>query len=102
MIVGRNHEENEVLLSLAGPDDHILRAEGVGSPVTLIEGAVTDEAVHLAASLCARYSDGKNFSEVSVSVSIKNESYNLKVKPANNEIIAMFMIEKNASLPVIT
>ena len=108
IIVGRNKEENEMLLSLSEPEDHILRVEGFGSPVTITVGKTTDEVLSFAASLCARYSDVKYLHEVSVAVSrfesiptMKNEHYYLKVQPANNEIIEQYRIEKKSPALVL-
>jgi len=94
IIVGRHKEENDVIRSMTGPDDHILKVESTGSPLTVLRGKITDKALMLAASLCARYSDAKKLSEVDVTVKINNNRYNLNVKPASNEVIAMYRIEK--------
>ncbi len=115
IIVGRNKEENEILLSLVDSEDYILRVEGYGSPITLIKGKATDEALTIAASLCARYSDAKYLSKIDVVVSryepalpvgrsiptIKNEQYYLKVPPANNEALELYRIEKKPSAKAV-
>jgi tRNA U34 2-thiouridine synthase MnmA/TrmU len=56
-IVGRNKEENERLKELKREEDVMFEAEGYGSPITLLQGPKTEEAVKLAASLTVRYSD---------------------------------------------
>jgi tRNA U34 2-thiouridine synthase MnmA/TrmU len=104
IIVGRNRNENEILLSLSESEDHLLRVEGHGSPITFIAGKATDEALALAASLCARYSDAKHLPTVDVAVSrcesiptMKNEFYYLKAPPASDEILEQYRIEKKSS-----
>ncbi len=97
IIVGRDKEENETLKALSDSRDYILKVEGYGSPTTLVVGKTTNEALAIAASLCARYSDAKHLPEVDVSVSFKNEKYYLKVTPARSEIIELLRIEKNQS-----
>lgn len=97
IIVGRNEKENEMLLSLVDSEDYILKIEGYGSPITIIVGKTTDEALTTAASLCARYSDAKHLPEVDVAISMKNERYYLKVLPANNEVLELYRIEKKSS-----
>ena len=82
---------------LSEPEDHILKVEGYGSPVTIIAGKATDEVLSFAASLCARYSDAKHLPEIDVTASMKNERYYLKVKPASNEILERCRIEKKPS-----
>lgn len=94
IIIGRNKKENEMLLLLSEPGDHILKVEGYGSPVTIITGEPNNEAICLAASLCARYSDAKHLSEIDIAIFRKNEQYYLKVQPANNEILELYRIEK--------
>jgi tRNA U34 2-thiouridine synthase MnmA/TrmU len=99
IIVGRNNDENEIIKSVAGPGDYLLRVEGVGSPLVIIRGKVTDEALTVAASLCARYSDAKKLSEVTVMVLQGDKKcYCLKVQPASNEMLELYRIEKKAAV----
>ncbi|MEW6001462.1 MAG: hypothetical protein AB1638_02275 [Nitrospirota bacterium] len=93
IIIGRNRSENEKIVSLSRDDDCLVRVEGYGSPITLVKGEITAEAINAAASLCARYSDAKNLSEVAVEV-IKGDSiFRYTVSPATNEIIEDLRIE---------
>jgi hypothetical protein len=101
IIVGRNRSENEILLSLTERDAHILKVEGYGSPITAIGGTVTDSALFIAASLCARYSDAKHLPEVKVTVSNNGKRFCLKVPPATEEIISKYRIEKKPASTVI-
>lgn len=92
IIVGRNSSENEIIKSLSKDKEHLLKVEGVGSPFTLVIGEVTNETLKIAASICARYSDAKNLSNVKV-IDIKgNNKFRLKVSPASNEIIEAYRI----------
>jgi tRNA U34 2-thiouridine synthase MnmA/TrmU len=94
IIVGRNKAENETLLSLAEPEDCILRVERYGSPITMIAGKTTGDVETIAASLCARYSDAKHLSEVEVTVTKKGYRYFIKIPPARDELIGQYRIEK--------
>ncbi len=98
IIVGRNEEENTAIKALADEEDFLLNVEGAGSPLTIIRGHVTDAAVALAASLCARYSDAKKLSEVTVMVLQGAKKYFLPVPPASNEMIELYRIEKKPTL----
>ncbi len=99
IIIGRDKVENEKIESLSGPGDYLLRAEGYGSPVTILTGEVTSEAIEVAASMCARYSDAKYLPLVEVTVSKGDSSFRLKVQPANNDLLENYRIErKNKSL----
>jgi tRNA U34 2-thiouridine synthase MnmA/TrmU len=92
IVVGRNHAENEVIKSLAGNDDPILRVTGHGSPFTVILGNVTDTAISIAASLCVRYSDGKNLPEVTVLMTMADEKEYLQSSPAGEEVIEKYRV----------
>lgn len=59
IIVGRNKEENETLLKLKNRNDYFFEAVGCGSPITLLQGPKTRQAVEQAAKLTAYYSDQK-------------------------------------------
>jgi tRNA U34 2-thiouridine synthase MnmA/TrmU len=98
IIVGRNNDENEAIKSLSGPDDYKLRVPGHGSPFTVILGKATNEAIALAASLCARYSDAGRLPDVSVLVTKGDACYNLNVQPAGEEIIELYRIEKKGAV----
>jgi tRNA U34 2-thiouridine synthase MnmA/TrmU len=100
IIVGRNKSENETLLSLTERDAHILKVKGYGSPTTAIVGTVTDSALFIAASLCARYSDARHLSEVEVTVSNSGKRFCLKVPPATEDILGKYRIEKKHTATV--
>ena len=94
VIVGRDEAENDAIESLSAEKDSLLRVEGFGSPVTLGTGTLTDEALKIAASLCARYSDAKSIAETEVTVRQANDTFKIMVSPAGNEIIEAMRIEK--------
>ncbi|MEW6115883.1 MAG: hypothetical protein AB1553_03165 [Nitrospirota bacterium] len=81
-VVGRNDIENRAIESLAGSGDYLLWVEGHGSPLTLIYGEVSDEALTRAATLCARYSDAKTLDSVDVSVAKDGATFTITVHPA--------------------
>ena len=59
IVVGRNKDENTRLLTLKDDSDYIFEVPDCGSPITLLQGPKTKEAVKTAAALTARYSDSK-------------------------------------------
>lgn len=77
MIVGRNHQENQQLLSLKSRSDYLLEVPDIGSPTTLLQGPKTKPAIKLAAQLTARYSDSK---EKAVLVKYGEEKLNKEIK----------------------
>jgi tRNA-specific 2-thiouridylase len=96
IIVGRNKAENEKLCSLS-VKGCLLKVEGYGSPITLVAGEITEKALRTAASICARYSDAKNLSEVEVTFINNDYLSRLRVQPADNEIIEGLKIELKPS-----
>jgi tRNA-specific 2-thiouridylase len=100
IIVGRNKTENEKILSLSAGRS-LLKVEGYGSPITLIAGEITDEALMVAASLCARYSDAKNLSEVEVTVIKEGTISKLKAIPRVDDVIETLRIEPRSRIPEI-
>jgi hypothetical protein len=57
IIVGRNEVENTLLLDLKSPEDYVFEVPGYGSPITILGGSKSKEAIEVAAKLTARYSD---------------------------------------------
>jgi tRNA U34 2-thiouridine synthase MnmA/TrmU len=94
IIIGRNKDENEKIWSLS-EKGYFLKVEGCGSPTVLVAGETTDEALRFAASLCARYSDAKNLSEVEVSVFKNDFNYSIKAQPAQDDILREYRVELN-------
>lgn len=62
IIVGRNEKENAMLKELKAREDYIFEVQCAGSPLTILQGNKTKEAIETAAKLTARYSDasGRN------------------------------------------
>jgi hypothetical protein len=57
IIVGRNEAENTLLLDLKNTEDYVFEVPDYGSPITILEGEKSKEAIEVAAKLTARYSD---------------------------------------------
>jgi tRNA-specific 2-thiouridylase len=96
IIVGRDRTENETIESLATDKDRLLKVHGYGSPLTLISGEITQEALKVAASLCARYSDARNNLSVDVT-DVNDPGFMLKVSVAGDELIDLLRIEKEGN-----
>jgi tRNA U34 2-thiouridine synthase MnmA/TrmU len=101
IIVGRNKQENETLLSFIRPGDCMLRVEGFGSPITIIEGKFSDETLAVAASLCARYSDARHLTEVDVTATSGDERLHLRTQPAGADKIEQYRIEKKPTVKAV-
>jgi len=57
VIVGRNEEENKVLLQFLDSEDIALEVIGTGSPIAILKKQKDENDIRQAASLCIRYSD---------------------------------------------
>jgi len=84
IIVGRNEVENKSLLSLKAPNDYYFEVPNCGSPITILQGRKSSEAIRTAASLTARYSDAEEES-VRVAYCTDGSKKTLTVTPLPNE-----------------
>jgi len=66
IIVGRDRGENERLRRLARRDDIFFSIVGHKGPLTLVRAELDSQTRREAASLCARYSDGRGLEQVKV------------------------------------
>ena len=126
IIVGRNEEENKLLLELTkplqgsqvshsgkpfqgfrgrgrsprcgraeprSPEDYVFEVPGFGSPITILEGPKSEEAIELAAKLTARYSDaGEEEKEIFVEYKNGEKKLRIVVSPLDENEIARLRI----------
>ncbi|MEM3579973.1 MAG: tRNA 4-thiouridine(8) synthase ThiI [Candidatus Bathyarchaeia archaeon] len=92
IIVGRNKEENEKLLKLKGRNDYFFEAVGTGSPITLLQGPKTRQAIEKAAQLTAYYSDQKT-GKVHVKYGGEKLEKNIMVERPNKEEVEKMRIK---------
>lgn len=59
LVVGRNEQENEILLGLKKKSDYIFEVPYTGSPITILQGNKNKESIKLSAQVTASYSDSK-------------------------------------------
>ncbi len=93
IIVGRNEEENNLLLALKKPNDLILEVKGVPGPITIIQADYNDESLTYAAKLTLRYSDLNQLSgQVKFGTNYDNLNHELSVEINNDEELKMFIL----------
>ena len=96
IIVGRNERENEVLKQLRDANDYLFEVRGCGSPITILKGSKSKEAVELAAKLTVRYSDADDDADTETVVEYwaGNEMRKMAVPPLedSDSVIARFRI----------
>jgi predicted ribosome quality control (RQC) complex YloA/Tae2 family protein len=93
VIVGRDEAENNAIESILGERGPFLRVEDHAGPITVIRGEVDDEAVRMAAALCARYSDARLLPEVTVKVWDGDGVSMVLTVPADQSLIDRYKIE---------
>jgi len=94
VIVGRDESENNAILMILGEKGTFLKAEDHASPITVIRGDADEEMTRIAASLCARYSDGKHLPELQVKIWKGDDVRHLTVSPADQALIDQYKIER--------
>ena len=85
VIVGRNEQDNQLLLSFKRPHHMQLEALNVGSPITLLVGNATDENIKKAAMITARYTSAKNRPQVELTLTSDGGERKVVVAPAADE-----------------
>jgi len=60
IVVGRNKAENKILTAQKAQNDCYFEVPNIGSPITVLQGAKTKNAIKTAAALTAFYSDAKS------------------------------------------
>jgi len=92
LVVGRDEKENGVIESLKRPDDYILEVEEFGTPIGLLRGEADERVLKTAASVVARYSDGKNEPFLRVSCTSHNRDGTLETAPAGEAELAEWRV----------
>ena len=85
LIVGRDHNENEIIKALALPDDIILEAKDQMGPTTMIRGKELEKHKGLAASVTLRYSDAPSDQKSKVVFKVGNEQSEILAHKASEE-----------------
>ncbi len=102
IIVGRDRSENALIEMLAERSDYLLRVEGSGSPITLVVGDATHEALQVAAALCARYSDERSSRSVEVKATIGGRTATINSAAADDDTVRAMRIGRVTGRKSIT
>ncbi|HER00527.1 MAG TPA: DUF814 domain-containing protein [candidate division Zixibacteria bacterium] len=92
MIVGRNEIENDKIERYKEYHDLIFEAKQTGSPIVLLKGVPSDDALEFAARLTARYCDLKHEPEVEITISNGDGERKIKVPPFKNSEEKQFQL----------
>ena len=86
-IIGRDEDENKKVEGIRKIDQVRLEAPDIGSPVTILIGEVSDEAIEKAARITARYSAGRDEATVRIEVASQDSVRYIEVAPATEDEI---------------
>jgi tRNA U34 2-thiouridine synthase MnmA/TrmU len=92
LVVGRDEKENDLIESLRRPDDYIMEVLEFGSPIGLLRGEADQIVLMAAASVVARYSDGKNEPLLRVTYVSQDGDGTLETAPAGETELAKIRI----------
>jgi len=82
LVVGRDETENKIIESLMQKGDYRLETPDFGSPVGLLRGQADEAILRTAASVVARYSDGKDVPSLRVILRRADTEQTLQTSPA--------------------
>jgi hypothetical protein len=87
LIVGRNHDENEMIRALATDQDGVLEArDSVGPTCILRSNEITEAMLSAAAAIVLRYSDSPRGTESVVRATIAGKEQQIVVAPCENSV----------------
>jgi tRNA U34 2-thiouridine synthase MnmA/TrmU len=92
LVVGRDENENNIIESLQLDSDIILEAADFKSPVGLLRGEATPEKMDRAASIVARYSDGRSQPRLNITHRTYTYSGLLETSPASDLLLEQVRI----------
>jgi len=92
IIVGRNRADNEAIQKLTETRDVTVYMASYSGPTVLIPGGGDSEIVHLAAALCARYSDAPKDVKVAATCASGSEISSIDVMAVSPDNISSWII----------
>lgn len=93
LIVGRDEEENRVLLSFLNNSDICLRSGDFAGPVSLLKGHIDGRLIKLAAQITASFGKGRDSHLVGVVYwNLTKEEKNVEVKPLEKDKVSLYKI----------
>ena len=98
-VVGRNEDDNRLLLTLSRAGDRLMEVAEVRGPLTLVRGTADVEELLMAGGITARYSKLRHSSHVRVVVSDKQERQKeeIDVIPAGEQVVERMRIGADGS-----
>jgi len=93
VIAGRNQKDNELLTAAAGPEDAVLKTDGIAGPIVLVMNSADEQTLQTAAAICARYSDLPAGQSCTVLVTRNGITRQMEhIEPADRDKVPEWMI----------
>ncbi len=92
LIVGRNHNENEMIKSLALPSDILLEVRDHVGPTTMLRGKNSNDYVDFGAKVTVRYSDAPKADASVVTTQKDDKKAEVTASPAQEESYLKYRI----------
>ena len=100
-IVGRDEKENDLIEQFAGDNDYLMKIEDFGSPITFYQENVRKLLFLVQLRYVQDILMQDTLRRAAVTVFNKNNSYILKVAPADESLLETYRVEKkNRALTV--
>ncbi|MFC1769698.1 hypothetical protein ACFLZI_01420 [Nitrospirota bacterium] len=91
-VVGRDERDNMGLETIAGSTDWLIDLEEFGSPTAIVDDSVSDKDIRFIAGICARYSRGRNETEVKIVAKRGEEIIKFNAAPVSDELASRIRI----------
>ncbi|MCG8378601.1 MAG: tRNA (5-methylaminomethyl-2-thiouridylate)-methyltransferase, partial [Proteobacteria bacterium] len=92
LVVGRNYNENEMIKSLALPDDILLEVRDHVGPISILRGKNSNDYTEFAAQVTVRYSDAPKTEEHYVTCQIDDKKSEINVSSASEQAYVKYRI----------
>lgn len=92
LIIGRNKDENDIISSLALPDDVVMMVKDHMGPVALLRGTYDENVIQWASSIVHRYSDAPKDMKCIVTVKKSDREYEIFASSIDDEQLNSYRI----------
>ncbi|MFQ5940473.1 MAG: tRNA (5-methylaminomethyl-2-thiouridylate)-methyltransferase [Nitrososphaerales archaeon] len=92
LIIGRNKDENDIISSLALPDDVVMMVKDHMGPVALLRGTYDENVIQWASSIVHRYSDAPKDMRCIVTIKKSDREYEIFASSIDDEQLNSYRI----------
>ena len=92
LVVGRNQQENQAIISMASDNDILFSPLSVPGPTVMILGDALPEDMDLAATITASYSDAADNDQVEIRIAARGKNRVLNAQAVDKKAFRRYMI----------